>query len=143
VPRDDRVLLRLAKAAADAGLVDEEKLFRRVVRSSDIDLIEESPRGTMVKQYKTSKSKSYELKTYRPNEWRLMQAARIAVNFFPDTVHAIEQAAGPALELVDKIMATATIDDQIDGYFYDFLEQLLSVLAARQQFENLKKERGE
>ena len=80
-PRDEFVLMALSDAAADAGLDAEEKLFDQAVKNHPGTRLD----ATIVVQ------------TYTPQQWRLMQAARIADLFFPDVAKAIERAAGSRL----------------------------------------------
>lgn len=131
VPRQSEVLRSLIDAAGDAGLVDEEQLFTAALAERESWPGSERPSPRITNE------------TYTPHEWRLMQTARIAINYFPETVHLIEEAAAPALELVDQIMASAGTEGQLDARFYRDLEQQLSALAARKLFQNRKKDGGE
>jgi hypothetical protein len=82
--------------------------------------------------------------TYTPFQWRLMQAARIAMNFFPDVARAMEEAAGPALDLVDEIMADAAMGERkVSVQFYNNLETQLDERAARKVFEHKFKKEGQ
>jgi transcriptional regulator with XRE-family HTH domain len=129
VPRDMAVLLQLREAAAASSCAAEEKLFQEA-------LIEQSgslPRHVI--------EPSIVIQTYRPHVWRLMQAARIAIDFFPETARAMEKAAGPALDLVDEIFGeVATEGTNFSApNFYSDLETRLSELAARKLFQQFQK----
>jgi len=129
VPRDMAVVMQLRDAAAAVGLAAEEKLFKEALVESSL------PRHVAAERPIT-------IMVYRPHVWRLMQAARIAADFFPDEAHAMETAAPQALALVDEVIQS--IDpDQIqrheDPHFYEDLESELGTLAGRKIWKNLIK----
>jgi transcriptional regulator with XRE-family HTH domain len=126
VPRDRAILGRLRAVAADAGCVVEEQLF--------FDALMALPGGP------PRFEPSVMIPTHTPAQWRLMQAARIAMNFFPDMARAIEEAARPALDLVDEIMEGAALGERrVSVQFYADLESKLDELAARKIFQIKKK----
>jgi transcriptional regulator with XRE-family HTH domain len=122
-PKSRRILSRLAAVAADAGLNVEEKVFR--------DAALALPGGS------SRFEPSIMMPTYSPLEWRLMQASRIALSYFPDVARDIEQAAGPALDLVDEILADAALGEgRPTAQFYSNLETQLNERAARKLFKD-------
>jgi transcriptional regulator with XRE-family HTH domain len=122
VPRDRAVLGRLRAVAADAGCVIEEQVF--------YDALMALPGGP------SRFEPTVMVPAFTPLQWRLMQAARIAMNFFPDVARAMEEAARPALDLVDEIMAEAAAGDRrVSVQFYANLETKLDELAARKIFQ--------
>jgi transcriptional regulator with XRE-family HTH domain len=126
VPRDRRVLARLRAIAADAGCNVEEQLF--------FDAAMALPGGP------SRFESSVMVPSHTPLQWRLMQAGRIAMNFFPDVARAMEEAARPALDLVDQIMAEEALGERkVSVQFYRDLETKLDELAARKIFQ-IKKE---
>jgi transcriptional regulator with XRE-family HTH domain len=126
VPRDRAVLGRLRAVAADAGCSLEEKVF--------FDALMALPGGP------SRFESSVMIPTHTPLQWRLMQAARIAMNFFPDVAVAMQEAGRPALDLVDEIMTEAALGERnVSVQFYRDLEIKLDALAARKIFQ-MKKE---
>src|SRR4029434_6856029 len=77
---------------------------------------------------------------YTPHEWRLMHTARIAVRFYPEQARAIEQAAGPALSVVDEILSSADPANLQDVGFYLELEERVNRLAEQLSFARFRKD---
>ena len=115
VPREYRVVRALWEAAADAGLDHETRLFDSVLADTP--------------------APSWPSTKYPLQEWRLMQAARIAVRFyrFHEQALAIEKAAAPALALVDQILKDADPVYDLGGSSpnFDLLEDRLNELVER------------
>jgi hypothetical protein len=77
-----------------------------------------------------------------PRVWRLMEAARIAVIYFPDAAREMEKAAGPALDLVKEIMsALVNVPEHLSCRFYSELSSRLDTLASRRAFSDLRGDR--
>jgi hypothetical protein len=125
VPRDVHVLMKLRDAALDAGLNAEAQLFD--------DALSHHP---------SSPPRPASAKPETPQQWRLMQCARVASLFYPSEAEAIAKVASRSLAVVDEIIAGAG-DGPLDSRFYSDLESRIISLAARRVFENLKKEGGQ
>src|SRR5262245_22344140 len=98
-PRDPRVLLNIARVAAEkAGFVsdskslrDDEDLFRDAY--ADFERIQQTDR-------KVGQLESFGKQTIRSmRDWRLSCAARLTVLYFPEAVAAVEKAMGGALAI--------------------------------------------
>jgi transcriptional regulator with XRE-family HTH domain len=123
IPRSRTTLNRLVAIAFDAGCLVEEDVFRQAAMAL--------PGGP------SRFEPSVMVASYSPLEWRLMQAARIALAYFPDVGRAIEQAAGPALDLVDEILADAALGERkVTAQFYANLETQLNQRAAQKLFKD-------
>jgi transcriptional regulator with XRE-family HTH domain len=133
VPADHGVLKRLEHAARERGLREESVLF---LRAGYIDT------GNLLLSCQPRESAAPIAPTYSPLEWRLMQAARVAIRLYPESARAIEKAAGPALGLVDEVLRSADAAD-LTPEFYEGLERRLTLLADRRAFENLKQEKDQ
>jgi transcriptional regulator with XRE-family HTH domain len=129
-PSDFNVHANLARAARDRRLTEESELFLEAQHKARFRAYRGPSPG----------EETIIAPTYTPQEWRLMQAVRIAIRLFPENVRAIEKAAGPAVALVDEILRSA--DAAVLGpAFYAGLEQRLNELANQRAFEILKQER--
>jgi transcriptional regulator with XRE-family HTH domain len=130
IPVDFNVLANLGRAARDRGLTEEGELFL------------EAQHSVRFRAYHGPSPDAIVSPSYKPEEWRLMQIARIAMRLLPENVRAIEKAAGGlAVALVDEILRSA--DTAVWGpAFYADLEQGLNELANRRAFETLKQEKN-
>jgi transcriptional regulator with XRE-family HTH domain len=129
VPADFNVLGSLARAARERGLTVEADLFI------------EAQTQVRWRAYRGPTSEGTE-PVYSPQEWRLMHAARIAVRLYPEHARAIEDAAGPAVGLVDEVLRSVDAGSTLDAAFYADLEQRLNELADRRALESLKQGRN-
>jgi transcriptional regulator with XRE-family HTH domain len=132
VPADPQVLVRLRDAA------------RRLLKSIDIACLEEA-----ITKVETRSVQRFS--DMRPGlglaampisslpQWRLMHAAAIAILYYPESVHAIEQAAGPALALVDEAIRQYADQPTAPGLgFHDQLARQLMTLADQRALERFK-----
>jgi hypothetical protein len=115
--------LALTDYARDAGLVKEYDELRNAY--------DESIKGMGPPVTSSEPGAIHSLK-----QWRLMAAARIALLYYPERVAAIEQALGPALELVDTVLRNA---DETQKLQYAALDYDIDVLGERRALEELKK----
>lgn len=135
VPADFGVLNSLEYAARAKGLTEESRVFdeaRQRVRFNAFRSSEPWPRRSSPSSWRPGI-----LIAGSPQEWRMMQAAWIAVRVYPEIVQAIEKAAGPALAIVDEVLQSAH-PTVLNAEFYVELEEQLVALVERRAFEKLK-----
>jgi hypothetical protein len=132
-PRGLEVLISLRNTALSLGLNAEEHLFRLAIGMP----IEALP-GVQIQ--KRDLPSAIRIPSYTPQQWRLMQAARLAVLYFPDAAVRMEQAASPVLKLVDRIIQEVDPEmthQEFAPNFYLDLEHRLSDRAGREAFRQL------
>jgi transcriptional regulator with XRE-family HTH domain len=132
VPSDPRVLARLAAAARAQGLTDDAKQFESaaILAAGRIEELSEVRPGLGLAAI------------HIPNlpMWRLMHAAAIAIQYFPEVAVAIEQAAGPAMAVVDEAIQEYGRQPVSLGLgFHDQLARVLTGLAERRALEQFQK----
>jgi hypothetical protein len=126
VPADFGVLNSLEFAARDRGLSEESRLF------------DEARMKVRWNAYRRPNLPEATAPVYSPAEWRLMQSVRIAIRLYPESVRAIEKAAGPALALVDEVLRSAEAAVALGPAFYIDLEQRLTLLADQRALEAVR-----
>jgi transcriptional regulator with XRE-family HTH domain len=155
-PRDPRVLLNLAKITEAISAPPLETEIDRMVET----LVNEEPNDVMTLRFaerlfhdayedyeriKQTDRRVGELESHaqpRPRsmrEWRLSCAARLVALYFPESVAAMERAAGAAIAIVDDVLSKAD-ENQID---YARFEREVFALAERRALLELKKDRKE
>ncbi len=123
-PRDSDTLLSLCVLASDKGLTDEKHLFHNAyeefarARNPDFDRNVAQRIGSL-------------------REWRLSFAARLAILYFPEIATALERAAGPALAIIDNVLADAPEDSA--GGPYERFEREAFLLAEREVLKDFQK----
>src|SRR5215469_946241 len=80
---------------------------------------------------------------YSPEQWELMQCARIAAIHFPKEAEAMRKAAGEALRLVKQVIRATDFSVPLGDDLYCALEQGIDDLVRQTAFERLKEERDE
>lgn len=132
VPRDPEVLWKLTVAAREAGLIAEWKAFGNEANRA------RGSKGVIVSGYLGGGILPSGLSANPPRLWRLMIAVRLAALFYPENVStlekAVEQAAGPALALVDAVLQ----DPQNHALEYTELEHKINQLAEQQALSKLQ-----
>jgi hypothetical protein len=121
LPSDFHVLNQLEKMARDLGLEAEAAVFDRA-RSA-----------LRFTAYRPPEREDPAL-TYPLPQWRLAMAARIAAAYFPARLPAIEEALGPAIEIVDEILRCT---NEID---YDCMAREVVSRAERRTLQDFKRE---
>lgn len=122
-PRNAAVLRLLRSFAYDAQLAKEEKQFSEALKTATNSPI----------------SARFEPQAPSPLEWRMMQMARLIVDYFPELLPAFEAAAGPVAALVDEVMAEVNVGERrVSVQFYLDLERRLHELAAQRVFQGKK-----
>ena len=141
VPRSDSTLQKFASVAGQLGLPEEQALFEQAISA-----IRKKPYLTPAAAVvpvehilATIVPAATGHPLYTPHEWRLMQAARIALRSHPGVARAIEQAAGDVLTLVDEVLGTAA-PSSVNAGFYRELEQQINLLAEQRAFATFRKE---
>jgi transcriptional regulator with XRE-family HTH domain len=136
VPADSRVLMRLAGAAREQGLTQEAELFESagMLAAGSVEELREARPGSGLGLAA--------MPIFSLPQWRLMHAAGIAALYYPETASAIEQAAGPALALVDDAIRQLADEPTSAGLgFHDQLVRLLMTLAEHRALEQFKQEK--
>jgi transcriptional regulator with XRE-family HTH domain len=119
IPRSKVILLKFRELAQALNLPPEVALFDEALGSRFLE---------------TARALNFHAEPpYSLHEWRLMQAARIAVRCWPALAWAIEQAAGEAVAVVDEILAAA-VPSSVDAAFYRDLEQRINSVAEQRSF---------
>lgn len=138
VPKDPRVLLNLSRVAfekcnatadetARVSLINDGALFQEAYKDCERVMLTDREVGKIEPRIPP---------TFRSmREWRLSCAARLAVLYYPERVAAIEDAAGPAVAIVDEVLAGAD-ENQIN---YEVFEREVFALAERQMVRDSKK----
>jgi transcriptional regulator with XRE-family HTH domain len=156
-PRDPRVLLNLAKVAAEIAPLarafddHDEEIARAInliepekaqpvmtVRNAERlfkEAYEDWEHINQTKRYLERIYPSDRGPAFRSmREWRLSFAARLAALYFPEQVAAIEKAAAPAIAIIDDVLSRAD-ESQID---YTRFEREVLALAERQALSQFK-----
>jgi transcriptional regulator with XRE-family HTH domain len=124
IPRSKFILMKFRELAAALNMPAEVMLFDEALGSRFLE-------AALALNFNTQPS-------YTLHEWRLMQAARIAVRCWPELAWAMEQSAGEALTVVDRILSAA-VPSTVDAAFYRDLEQRISTVAEQRSFDSFGK----
>jgi transcriptional regulator with XRE-family HTH domain len=132
VPADPRVLARLAAAARAQGLTEDAKQFENaaILAAGKIEELSDLRPGLGLAAI------------HIPNlpTWRLMHAAAIAIQYFPEVARAIEDAAGPAIAIVDEAIHEYGRQPAASGLgVHVQLARVLTSLAERRALERFQK----
>ena len=132
-PGDFEVLKRLAEAARAQGLKQEQDLLEHAAIEA---------RGSQAWSGAAERSTHMGLMAmsiFHLPQWRLMHAAGIAALYYPEVAIAMEQAAGPAMALVDEAIRQYANEPVSGGLgFANQLARLLETLASQRALERFK-----
>jgi DNA-binding XRE family transcriptional regulator len=138
IPRDARVLENLAGVAREAGCGAEAEKFMAAVataRKRKVMTEYSHPRQLMPSPGYTHAA--FGVAAYSLLQWRLMAAVRTAALYYPERIAAIEEVLGPALTLVDDVVAEAEARHHLD---YLGLDSALYVVAEQRALTELKQQ---
>lgn len=135
-PREPYILKTLATIAHEANMELERDLFFEAQKESERV---RNIKNHYLPSYTGMGTVTAGIGAYSLVQWRLMAAARTACMYFPETVAAIEKAAGPAMELVDEVLSTS---EYVDPMNYSGLDFDIHSLGERRTLEALKQEKN-
>jgi transcriptional regulator with XRE-family HTH domain len=131
IPRSAAVLHKLAHSAADIDLADEAEMFTRAFEAATGP--DRPPRigavGFTQRAFGTPTVVDSNVASL--NMFRLMTAVKLIVVYFRHLQPAIEEALGPALEIVDEVLRAA---DHTHPLKYEEVERQVTTLAQQREF---------
>lgn len=140
-PREPRVLLNIATVGGQKARYSDDPAEKRRL-DDDARLFWDAYAD--YERIKQTDRRVGELESFEPairsmREWRLSCAARLAVQYFPEAVAAMEKAAGAAIGIIDDVLSKAD-ENQID---YARFEREAFALAERQMLKDLQKRKDQ